>query len=128
MAKLCIVTSLNDTCFYRHHSVWANGKVYHFNESGIHCETESEFMTHRRLLREIEATKTDAEVETYYQEHSTSQYNSLFYNCEHFAYECALGKKQSPSVRGYVISAIVVSFAIVICVITYKNKHYARQY
>lgn len=125
MAKLCIVTSLADSCCYRHYSVWANGKVYHFNESGAHCQSEAEFMARRKLLRETEATQSDAEVEQYYQAHINSQYNAFFYNCEHFAYECAMGRKQSPTVRGYVLAAIVgVILAATIYYIKIKRYNY----
>ena len=62
-------------------------------------------MAQRRLLREIEATKTNAEVEAYYQAHINNQYNPISFNCEHFAYECATGQKKSPTVKGYMIGA-----------------------
>lgn len=122
MAKLCIVTSLVRNCCYRHYSVWANGKVYHFNERGAHCETEKMFMAQRRLLREIEATKTNAEVEAYYQAHINNQYNPISFNCEHFAYECATGQKKSPTVKGYMIGAIVLKIIILaVCFIRKKQ-------
>lgn len=123
MAKLCIVTSLADTCLYRHYSVWANGKVYHFNESGAHCQTEAEFMAKRRLMREIEATQSDEEVEQYYQAHRSSQYDMLTYNCEHFAYECAMGRKQSPTLRGYVIAAIIIATGGIAIYIVQRNRY-----
>lgn len=123
MAKLCIVTSLADTCCYRHYSVWANGKVYHFNESGAHCQLEADFMAKRRMLRETGATQSDAEVEQYYQAHVNSQYNAIFFNCEHFAYECAMGKKQSPTIKGYTMAALVaVMIAIGIFLINKQER------
>lgn len=120
MAKLCIVTSLSNTCFYRHYSVWANGKVYHFNEKGAHCENEEDFMNNRRLIREMVANKSDEEVERYYQEHLNCTYNPILFNCEHFAYECATGHKKSPTVRGYCIGAIAIAFTISMLYVTNK--------
>ncbi len=69
-------------------------------------------MAQRRLIREIEATKSDEEVEQYYQTHRNSQYSALRYNCEHFAYECATGQKQSPTVRGYVVTTIIAAIGV----------------
>lgn len=79
-------------------------------------------MAQRRLIREIEATQTDEEVEQYYQTHRNSQYNALCYNCEHFAYECATGQKQSPTVRGYTIAAIVTAVGCAAIYIARKTR------
>ena len=122
MAKLCIVTPLSGSCLYRHYSVWAKGKVYHFNESGAHCQTEKEFMAKRKLIHEIEATKSDEEVEQYYQAHLSSQYDMLYYNCEHFAYECAMGRKQSPTLRGYVMAAVIAAVGCTAIYIARQNR------
>ena len=79
-------------------------------------------MVQRRLIREIEATQSDEEVEQYYQAHRNSQYNALCYNCEHFAYECATGQKQSPTVRGYTIAAIVAAVSGITIYLARKKR------
>ena len=111
MATLKIVTSLNDTCCYRHYAVEAGGKVYHFNEQGAHCEDMATFMQRRKLIKERPTTKSDAEVVAYYEQNKNRQYNWLTYNCEHFATECATGKRQSPTLRGYFAGAAILAFA-----------------
>lgn len=121
MATLKIVTSLADTCFYRHYSVWAGGKVYHFNETGAHCEDEATFIKGRRLLKEMPATKTDNEVIAYYEQNKNRRYNWLTYNCEHFATECAMGKRYSPTLRGYFSIATIAIFTGII-IWLYRNK------
>ncbi len=79
-------------------------------------------MAQRRLLREIEATKTNAEVEAYYQAHINNQYNPISFNCEHFAYECAIGQKKSPTVKGYMIGAIVLKIIILVVYFIRKKQ------
>ena len=79
-------------------------------------------MAQRRMIREIEATQTDEEVEQYYQAHRNSQYDALRYNCEHFAYECATGRKQSPTLRGYIITAIVIAVSCVAIYIARQKR------
>lgn len=108
---LKIVTPLNETCCYRHYSVWVGNTVYHFNEQGAHCESADTFMAKRRVIKERKATKSAQEVIAYYEQNKHRPYNWLTYNCEHFATECATGKRQSPTLRGYVSAAIIVLFA-----------------
>lgn len=121
MATLRIVTSLNDSCCYRHYSVWANGQVYHFNESGAHSDSEEDFMRNRKILRTQETTRTDSEVAAYYEANKNKRYHWFRYNCEHFARGAAFGREDSPTLRGYFTgAAIVATIAAILFIIKRK--------
>ena len=122
MATLRIVTPLSRSCLYRHASVWANGKVYHLNESGAHCDSEEAFMRTRKVIRETKATKSDAEVEAYYRQVCDKPFSYITYNCEHFAYGAAFGKEQSPTVKGYIIAAFAVA-CVAASIYWYYKRH-----
>ncbi len=115
-AQYLIITSLGDSICYHHTGVLCNGYVYHLNDSGVHCDPYDTFMEGRTLLHSTAATKTPDEIRAFYEENRNRRHNIVFYNCEHFANECAYGIKKSPTFDGYLIMlfALVVTIAATI--------------
>lgn len=119
--KYLIVSALNNSEFYHHAAVWCDGYCYHMNETGVHCEKYDDFMQGRKLLYMTVATKDPDAIRAYYEANRNRTHNKLFYNCEHFANECAFGLKKSPTVAGYT-AATMCALMVAACITYYAKK------
>ncbi len=108
-----ITTSLNRSKFYNHVAVWCDGRFYHINENGVHCDTFDDFMAGRELLYTTAATQTPDEIREYYLTNKNRKHNLVFFNCEHFANGAAFGVEKSPTLIGYILTTVCALILIV---------------